>query len=147
MNIDGDWTVGTYTQHEGHQGRLPPAARRARGQLEHVQRARRRHLGRDAAQGARRASGCSSSASPECQNIVGTEAVVFPAIPARPRRAVATHKKNGVDVSAFTSYLKDKQHDPLPDHGQGAADQPDRAADDREDPDRQRRDPRTRSRT
>ncbi|HWT26281.1 MAG TPA: sugar ABC transporter substrate-binding protein [Solirubrobacteraceae bacterium] len=45
-------------------------------------------------------------ASPECQNIVGSKAVVFPAIPEATRRSVATHRKNGVDVSAFTSYLE-----------------------------------------
>ena len=77
-------------------------------------------------------------ASPECQNIVGNAAVVFPAIPEATDRAVATHKKNGVDVSAFTSYLEDEAHVPVPDHRQGAADQPDRAAHDGEDPDRQR---------
>jgi multiple sugar transport system substrate-binding protein len=48
-------------------------------------------------------------ASPECQNIVGDAAVVFPAIPEATDRAVAAHKKNGVDVSAFTSYLEEKR--------------------------------------
>jgi multiple sugar transport system substrate-binding protein len=45
-------------------------------------------------------------ASPECQNIVGRSAVVFPAIPEATERAVAAHKENGIDVSAFTSYLE-----------------------------------------
>ena len=45
-------------------------------------------------------------ASKECQSIVGTEAVVFPAIKSEVPKAVATHKKNGIDVSAFTSYIK-----------------------------------------
>ena len=77
-------------------------------------------------------------ASPECQNIVGNAAVVFPAIPEATDRAVAAHKKNGVDVSAFTSYLEEKRTFLYPDHRQGAADQPHRAAHDGEDHDRQR---------
>jgi multiple sugar transport system substrate-binding protein len=47
-------------------------------------------------------------AGPECQNIVGASAVVFPALPEATDRSVAKHKENGVDVSAFTSYLEDK---------------------------------------
>ena len=54
---------------QGHQGRLLPAAAGAAGQLEHVQRARRRDLGR-AKHCPRRASGCSSSAA-ACQKIGG----------------------------------------------------------------------------
>jgi multiple sugar transport system substrate-binding protein len=46
--------------------------------------------------------------SPTCEKIVGTAAVVFPAIPAGVKNAVATHKKQGIDVSAFLSYLKTK---------------------------------------
>ena len=45
-------------------------------------------------------------ASQECQSIVGTEAIVFPAIKSEVPKAVATHKKNGIDVSAFTSYIE-----------------------------------------
>jgi multiple sugar transport system substrate-binding protein len=48
-------------------------------------------------------------ASPACQNIVGNSAVVFPAIKQATQRSVATHEKEGVDVSAFTSYLKEKK--------------------------------------
>jgi len=47
-------------------------------------------------------------ASPQCQNIVGASAVVFPAIPEAANRSVAVHEKQGVDVSAFTSYVKAK---------------------------------------
>jgi multiple sugar transport system substrate-binding protein len=48
-------------------------------------------------------------ASEACQRLVADGAVVFPAIPAATRRAVAAQKEKGVDVSAFTSYLKTKK--------------------------------------
>ncbi len=44
-------------------------------------------------------------ASPECQNIVGEGAVVFPAIPEATATAQAAHEANGVDVSAFTVHV------------------------------------------
>jgi len=44
-------------------------------------------------------------ASQACQSIVGTEAVVFPAIKSEIPKAVAKHKQDGIDVSAFTSYI------------------------------------------
>ena len=47
--------------------------------------------------------------SPACQRFVGRAAVVFPAIKKELPTAVAQQKKNGVDVSAFTSYLKDRR--------------------------------------
>ena len=40
--------------------------------------------------------------SPDCQNIVGEKAVVFPAIPEATDKAEAAFKAKGVDVPAFT---------------------------------------------
>jgi len=44
-------------------------------------------------------------ASPECQNVIGAAAVVFPAIPSAADTAKAAHEANGVDVSAFTVHV------------------------------------------
>jgi multiple sugar transport system substrate-binding protein len=44
--------------------------------------------------------------SPACQSIVGSEAVVFPAIRSEVPKAVAKHKADGIDVSAYTSYVR-----------------------------------------
>ncbi len=44
-------------------------------------------------------------ASPACQEIVGTGAVVFPAIPSAAKIAQDAHAANGVDVSAFTTHV------------------------------------------
>lgn len=45
-------------------------------------------------------------ASDACQQVVGEGAVVFPAIPAATETAQAAHESNGVDVSAFTTYVE-----------------------------------------
>jgi len=44
-------------------------------------------------------------ASPECQELVGEGAVVFPAIPSAAAIAQAAHEANGTDVSAFTTHV------------------------------------------
>jgi multiple sugar transport system substrate-binding protein len=45
--------------------------------------------------------------SQECQDIVASHAVVFPAIPASTDKAEAAFKAKGVDLSAFTVQVKD----------------------------------------
>jgi multiple sugar transport system substrate-binding protein len=47
-------------------------------------------------------------ASDECQSLVGKEGIVFPATAAATRKAIATHRKNGLDVSPFTRHLKER---------------------------------------
>ena len=62
---------------------------------------------------------------------------MFPAIPEATDRAVAAHKKNGVDVSAFTSYLEEKRTFLYPITDKAPQINLHRAAHDGEDPDRQ----------
>lgn len=47
-------------------------------------------------------------ASPDCQNIVGDKAIVFPAIPAATDKAKAAWKAKGIDVSPFTDHITNK---------------------------------------
>jgi multiple sugar transport system substrate-binding protein len=53
-------------------------------------------------------------ASDECQNLIGEEAVVFPARPEGTRKAIAAHEKNGLDVTPFTRHLKEGTTFPFP---------------------------------
>jgi multiple sugar transport system substrate-binding protein len=46
--------------------------------------------------------------SAACQNIVGSKAVVFPAIPSATKKAVAAFKAKGVDVDAFYTHITNK---------------------------------------
>ncbi len=46
--------------------------------------------------------------SPECQNIVGEKAVVFPAIPEATDKAEAAWKAKDIDTTSFTMQVKDK---------------------------------------
>jgi multiple sugar transport system substrate-binding protein len=44
-------------------------------------------------------------ASSDCENVVESSAIVFPAIPQGVGMAVATRQQQNIDVSAFTSYV------------------------------------------
>ena len=46
--------------------------------------------------------------SPACQDIVGENAVVFPAIPSGTDKAQAAWKSQGIDISSFTDHLTNK---------------------------------------
>jgi len=107
MNIDGDWTVSTYTSTKGMKIGFSPQPRGPQGSWSMYNGlADAIWVGSKHKPEARK--WVAFLASKECQSIVGTEAVVFPAIASEVPKAVATHKKKGVDVSAFTSYIKSK---------------------------------------
>ena len=46
-------------------------------------------------------------ASAECQDVVASKAVVFPALKSSSDKAAEAFKAKGVDVSAFTGHVKD----------------------------------------
>jgi len=58
--------------------------------------------------------------SADCQNVVGTNAVVFPAIKTATKKALAAHKSAGRDVQVYVDYTKTPDGTfllPITDHG------------------------------
>jgi len=105
LAIDGDWTIGTYSATKGiHVGYAPqPAGPKGswsmyNGLTDAI------WVGSKVKPQATK--WVQFMASKDCQSIVGSEAVVFPAIKSEIPKAVAKHDKDGIDVSAFTSYIK-----------------------------------------
>jgi uncharacterized Tic20 family protein len=107
LAIDGDWTIGTYTATKGVRVGFSPQPRGPEGSWS-MYNGLADAIWVGTKHKAEAWKWVKFLASRECQNIVGTAAVVFPAMQEGTDRAVATHKKKGVDVSAFTSYLKDE---------------------------------------
>ncbi len=105
LAIDGDWTIGTYSATKGIKVGYAPQPAGPKGSWSMYN-------------GLADAIWVGSKHKPEaikwvrflgsrdCQSIVGSEAVVFPAIKSEVPKAVAKHKADGIDVSAYTSYLK-----------------------------------------
>ena len=104
MTIDGSWTIGTYSTTKGIKVGFSPQPKGPEGSWSlYNGLADGIWVGSKHKPEARQ--WVSFLASPDCQKIVGTEAVVFPAIKQAVPLAVASHKKRGVDVRAFTSYI------------------------------------------
>jgi multiple sugar transport system substrate-binding protein len=107
MTIDGSWTIGTYSTTKGVKVGFSPQPKGPEGSWSlYNGLADGIWVGSKHKPEARQ--WVSFLASPDCQKIVGQEAVVFPAIKSEVPKAVAKHKKDGVDVRAFTSYIESR---------------------------------------
>jgi multiple sugar transport system substrate-binding protein len=105
LAIDGDWTIGTYSATKGIKvGYAPQPAGPDGSWSMYNGLADAIWVGSKVKPQATK--WVQFMASKDCQSIVGSEAVVFPAIKSEVPKAVAKHEKDGIDVSAFTSYLK-----------------------------------------
>ena len=105
LAIDGDWTIGTYSATKGVKVGYAPQPAGPRGSWSMFN-----GLADGIWVGSRHKPQAIQwvrfLASPACQSIVGEQAVVFPAIKSEIPKAVATHAKQNIDVSAFLSYVR-----------------------------------------
>jgi multiple sugar transport system substrate-binding protein len=105
LAIDGDWTIGTYSATKGIKVGYAPQPAGPKGSWSMYNGlADAIWVGSKVKPQATR--WVQFMASKDCQSIVGSEAVVFPAIRSEIPKAVAKHEQDGIDVSAFTSYIK-----------------------------------------
>jgi multiple sugar transport system substrate-binding protein len=107
LAIDGDWMVSTYSGTKGLKVGYSPQPRGPQGSWS-MYNGLADAIWVGSKHKAEARKWVDFLASPACQSIVGNAAVVFPAIAKEVPKAVATHEKKGVDVSAFTSYVKAK---------------------------------------
>jgi multiple sugar transport system substrate-binding protein len=105
LAIDGDWTIGTYSSTKGIKVGYAPQPAGPKGSWSMYNGlADAIWVGSKHKPEARK--WVSFLGSPACQSIVGSQAVVFPAIKTEIQKAVDKHKADGIDVSAYTSYIK-----------------------------------------
>ena len=105
LAIDGDWTIGTYSSTEGIKVGYAPQPRGPEGSWSMYNGlADAIWVGTPHKQEA--VKWVRFLASKECQSIVAEAAVVFPAIESEVQKTVDKHAENGIDVSAFTSYVE-----------------------------------------
>ena len=123
---------------QGHQGRLLRRSRPARTAPGACTTGSRTRSGSAPSTSPRRASGSASWPARPARASSAAEAVVFPAIKSEVPKAVAKHKAERHRRERVHVLHRVRQHGALPDHRQGAADQPDRAADARGVPQRRR---------
>ena len=65
-------------------------------------------------QAGRREVGRLSSPRTSARTTVGKDGIVFPATPTGTAAAIAAHRENGLDVSAFTQHVEDGTTFPFP---------------------------------
>ena len=105
LAIDGDWTISTYSNTEGVKVGYSPQPRGPKGSWS-MYNGLADAIWVGTKHKAEATKWVNFMASKDCQSIVGSEAVVFPAIESEVPKAVAKHKAEGRDVSAFTSYIE-----------------------------------------
>ena len=105
LAIDGDWTIGTYSATKDMKVGYSPQPAGPEGSWS-MYNGLADAIWVGTKHKAEAAKWVNFLASKDCQSIVGTEAVVFPAIKSEVPKAVAKHKAEGRDVSAFTSYIE-----------------------------------------
>jgi multiple sugar transport system substrate-binding protein len=103
--IDGDWMVSTYSSTKGVDVAYSPQPKGPKGSWS-MYNGLADAIWVGTKHKAEAVRWVNFLASKECQSIVGSEAVVFPAIESEVPKAVAKHKAEGRDVSAFTSYIE-----------------------------------------
>jgi multiple sugar transport system substrate-binding protein len=108
LAIDGDWMIPTYSNTEGIEVACSPQPAGPEGSWS-MYNGLADSIWVGTPHRAEAWEWVKYLASPECQNVIGESAVVFPALPEATERAVRTHKERSVDVSAFTSYLDEKR--------------------------------------
>ena len=104
LAIDGDWTIGTYSATKDMKVGYSPQPAGPEGSWS-MYNGLADAIWVGTKHKAEAAKWVNFLASKDCQSIVGSEAVVFPAIQSEVPKAVAKHKAEGRDVSAFTSYI------------------------------------------
>jgi multiple sugar transport system substrate-binding protein len=104
LAIDGDWTIGTYSATKGVKVGYSPQPQGPNGSWS-MYNGLADAIWVGTKHKAEATKWVNFLASKDCQSIVGSEAVVFPAIKSEVPKAVAKHKADGIDVSAFTSYI------------------------------------------
>ncbi len=105
LAIDGDWTIGTYSSTKDMKVGYSPQPAGPEGSWS-MYNGLADAIWVGTKHKAEAAKWVNFLASKDCQSIVGSEAVVFPAIQSEVPKAVAKHKSEGRDVSAFTSYIE-----------------------------------------
>jgi multiple sugar transport system substrate-binding protein len=105
LAIDGDWTIGTYSGTEGMKVGYSPQPAGPEGSWS-MYNGLADAIWVGTKHPAQAEKWVRFMAGRDCQSIVGSEAVVFPAIRSEVPKAVAKHESEGRDVSAFTSYIE-----------------------------------------
>ncbi|WP_460797874.1 ABC transporter substrate-binding protein [Microbacterium sp. GXF0217] len=107
INSHGSWMIGQYASYDGIDLGIAPTPIGPEGERASMFNglADSIWVGTDNLAGSKK--WVEYLGSPACQDVIGDQGVVFPAILSSADRAVAAYEKRGLDVSAFTEHVTD----------------------------------------
>jgi multiple sugar transport system substrate-binding protein len=107
INTNGSWMIGQYTSYKGIQTGIAPTPKGPNGKRASMFNGLADSIWAGTKNPAASAKWVEYLASSACQDVVASKAVVFPAIKSSSEKAAAAFKTKGIDVSAFTTHVKD----------------------------------------
>lgn len=107
INVNGSWMIGQYTSYKGMDLGIAPTPTGVNGKRASMLNGLADSIWAGTKKPAAAAKFVEYLGSAACQDVVGSKAVVFPAIKTSTDKAAAAFKAKGVDVTAFTQHVKD----------------------------------------
>ncbi|MGH3313079.1 MAG: ABC transporter substrate-binding protein [Streptomyces sp.] len=107
LAMHGSWMLSTFAGLKGVDLGIAPTPKGPTGKRASMMGGLADSIPKNAKNKAGAAKWVAFLASDECQNVVGKNAIVFPATREGTEKATAAHRKNGLDVSAFTRHLEE----------------------------------------
>lgn len=107
INTQGSWMIGQYTSYKGINAGIAPTPQGPDGKRASMFNGLADSIYAGTKNPAASVKWVKYLASTDCQDVVADKAVVFPAIKSSSEKAAAAFKAKGVDVSAFTTHVKD----------------------------------------
>lgn len=121
METAGSWTAGTFAKLPGVKVGITPTVLGPTGKRSLLSNSNGNNIWAGTKNPDLSWKWVSYMGSPECQSAAGASGTFFPSIPASMDAAAAAMKGQGVDLSVFTSMLKDGSLVPAVVYGNGAA--------------------------
>jgi multiple sugar transport system substrate-binding protein len=107
INTAGDWTIGQYTGYKGIQTGIAPTPKGPDGNRASMFNGLADSIYAGTKNPAASVKWVEYLASADCQDVVASKGVVFPAIKSSTDKAAAAFKAKGVDVTPFTQQVED----------------------------------------
>ncbi|MBT8162982.1 MULTISPECIES: sugar ABC transporter substrate-binding protein [Arthrobacter] len=107
INANGDWEIGQYLGYKGINVGIAPTPTGPDGKRASMYNGLADSINAGTKNPAAATKWVEYLASPACQDVVASKAVVFPAISEATDKAAAAFKAKGVDVTPFTQQVKD----------------------------------------
>ena len=107
INTNGSWMIGQYTSYKGVETGIAPTPKGPDGKRASMFNGLADSIWAGTKNPAASVKWVEYLASTACQDVVASKAVVFPAISTSSELAAKAFEAKGVDVSAFTTHVKD----------------------------------------